>query len=467
MGRGFPGRSIADVTFGAGPRVGFTHIRPCRTGKVGPRLFMQVRDVLLPLAASLSQCDWTLAALDFHLRQRLPRTWKRTPTNFARWLLETFPRQAAPDTAQLFQALRLGPYAQRLLAHARTTKSLPARLLTAPTFRPIPAFAALPLPRLTSPDELADWLALPPEQLVRFTDPRGLSALNPVSFARHYHCHLIPKRDGTLRLIEEPKPLMKRLQRRILHGLLDHVPAHPAAHGFVKGRNCITAAASHAGEAMVLSFDLADFFPSVSYARLYALFRSLGYPRAVALALTDMTTAITPPEVLQTPHLAARPLLQHRHLPQGAPTSPALANLCAFRLDQRIATLARRIGAHYTRYADDLTFSGDPHIAKVLTRAVPEIAHVEGFRLNPTKTRSASQAQRQTVTGLTVNAHVNIPRADYDRLKATLHHLSRPEDPRRTDPAFLARLQGQIAWVESVAPAKGATLRARLAAAFP
>lgn len=428
---------------------------------------MQARAVIYPLAASLSQCDWTFPTLDDHLRQRLPRSWKRTPTTVALWLLEIFPGQTAPDPQRLFHALRNGPFALRLLTHARATKSLPAQLLTPATFRTIPALADLQLPALATPDELAEWLALPPEQLIRFTDPHGLSARNPFHFARHYHCHLIPKRDGQLRLIEEPKPLMKRLQRRILHGLLDHVPAHPSAHGFVKGRNCITAAASHAGEGMVLSFDLADFFPSVSYARLYALFRSLGYPRAVAVALSNLTTAITPPDTLATPNLAARPLLQHRHLPQGAPTSPALANLAAFRLDQRLAALAHRIGAHYTRYADDLTFSGDPHITPILTRAVPEIAHAEGFRLNPAKTRSASQAQRQTVTGLTVNAHVNIPRADYDRLKATLHHLAQPKDPRRTDPAFLARLQGQIAWVEAVAPAKGATLRARLAAAFP
>ena len=427
---------------------------------------MLVRDVLLPLAGSLSQCDWTVEAIEEHLRSRLPRTWPRIPAGMARYMVDTFPGQTAPDPPQLATALQASPFAARLLTHARKTRSLPAPWLVPPIFRPIPALANLPLPRLASPDELADWLAVPPGQLIRFTDPRGLSALNPVTFAHHYHCHLIPKRDGTLRLIEEPKPLMKRLQRRIQHGLLDHVPAHPAAHGFVKGRNCISAAASHAGEAVVLSFDLADFFPSVSPARLYATFRSLGYPRAVALALTHLTTAITPPDVLQTPRLAARDHLRHRHLPKGAPTSPALANLAAFRLDQRLAALARRIEARYTRYVDDLTFSGDPHIAAILTRAVSEIAHEEGFRLNPAKTRTATQAQRQTVTGLTVNRHVNIPRADYDLLKATIHHLARTKDPRRTDPAFLSRLLGQIAWVESVPPLRGAKLRTRLAAAL-
>jgi RNA-directed DNA polymerase len=310
---------------------------------------MQVRDVLLPLAGSLSQCDWTVEALEMHLRSRLPRTWPRIPARMARYVVDTFTGRTAPDPSQIATALQASPFAARLLTHARKTRSLPAPWLDPPVFRPISTLADLPLPRLTSLEDLANWLALPPDQLIRFTDPHGLSALNPVTFARHYHCHLIPKRDGTLRLIEEPKPLMKRLQRRILHGLLDHVPAHPAAHGFVKGRNCITAAASHAGEAVVLSFDLADFFPSVTPARLYATFRSLGYPRALALALTHLTTAITPPDALQTPRLAARDLLQHRHLPQGAPTSPALANLAAFRLDQRLSALARRIGAHYTR----------------------------------------------------------------------------------------------------------------------
>jgi len=142
-------------------------------------------------------------------------------------------------------------------------------------------------------------------------------------------------------------------------------------------------------------------------------------------------------------------------------------NPAAFRLDRRLSALAHRLGARYTRYADDLTFSGDPHIAPVLIRAAPEITQAERFHLNPAKTRQATKGQRQTVTGLVVNSRVNVPRPTYDLLKATIHHLSRSDDPRRTDPAFLARLMGQIAWVEQVNPARGAKLCARLAAALP
>lgn len=423
---------------------------------------MQSDAVLSALAASLAQCDWTPWAIEAHLRQRLPGSWAQTPAGLSRWLIETFPGGTAPDHAPIASALGRSPFAARLLAFARKTGSLPRPWLEPPGFRPPAAFADLPLPALSTPDDLADWLALPPDQLIRFTDPHGLSARNPIHFARHYHCHLIPKRDGRLRLVEEPKPLMKRLQRRILHGMLDHVPSHPSAFGFVRGCNCIQAAAKHAGERMVISFDLSDFFPAIPWTRVYAIFRSLGYPQAVARALAQITTALTPHDTLSTPGLAAREHLKARHLPQGAPTSPALANLAARRLDLRLAGLARSLSATFTRYADDLTFSGNRHIAAILARALPDIVREEGFQLNPAKTRHATDSQRQTVTGLTVNRHVNIPRSDYDRLKATIHHLARPDDPRRCDPAFLARLQGRIAWVEQINPAKGARLRDRL-----
>jgi hypothetical protein len=120
-------------------------------------------------------------------------------------------------------------------------------------------------------------------------------------------------------------------------------------------------------------------------------------------------------------HLRRR--LAEPHLPQGSPTSPALANLCAFSLDLRLASLARTIGATYSRYADDLTFSGDGTLAAAaprLLRLVAAIADDEGFALNPRKTRIMRARVQQRVTGMVVNRHPNAPRPDYDTLKATL-----------------------------------------------
>ena len=154
----------------------------------------------------------------------------------------------------------------------------------------------------------------------------------------------------------------------------------------------------------------------------------------------------------------AAPRLATPHLPQGAPTSPALANLAAFRLDRRLQGLATAAGARYTRYADDLVLSGS-HRLHALAPLVARIAAEEGFRVNPSKTRLMSRAGRQTVTGIVVNERPNVPRAEYDRLRALLHNAAR-DGPGELDRAHVL---GRIAWVAALNPARGAKLR-RLAA---
>jgi len=143
--------------------------------------------------------------------------------------------------------------------------------------------------------------------------------------------------------------------------------------------------------------------------------------------------------------------------------SPALANHVSFTLDRRLSGLASSIGAQYSRYADDLSFSGDRRIVAALLRAVPQIVRHEGFAINPAKTRLMSQTAQQRVTGVVVNAHVNIDRAFFDRLKAIIHACRKPGDTRLHDPGFRASLMGQIDWVASVNPARGLKLRQLLA----
>ncbi|WP_299842105.1 reverse transcriptase family protein [uncultured Roseovarius sp.] len=419
-----------------------------------------------PLAQGLSQQEWAIPDIRHHLEQRLPNHLKKTARALAQDLKQAFPAAKAPDAARLLRYLKGTPKTAPLMAHVKQTGAYPDPPTQPPRFRPVPALADLGLPVLATPDALADWLSLPSLQLTRFADGLGLSARSASPFAPHYRHHLIAKRNGTLRLIEEPKPFLKHLQRKILRGILAPVPPHSSAFGFCTGKSCPQAAARHAGEAMVVSFDLSGFFPSIHQHRVYGLFRSLGYPSAVARHLSGLTTAITPRHVLATPELADRDHLTSRHLPQGAPTSPALANLVGFSLDTRLAGLARSLEATYTRYADDLTFSGDHHIANILQQAVPQIVRDSGFVLNSAKTRVQPAHRRQRVTGLVVNRHLNLPRADYDHLKAVIHHLRTPTDPRRADRAFIDRIAGRIAWLEQVNPPKGAKLRERLADAL-
>jgi hypothetical protein len=273
------------------------------------------------------------------------------------------------------------------------------------------------------------------------------------------------------RLLEIPKSALKAMQRKILAEILDAIPIHPAAHGFCAGRSIITNASVHCGKSTVLRFDLTDFFPSVSAARVFGIFRTIGYPASVARTLMGICTTSLPADVWDArpggrigADFLARQRWITRHLPQGAPTSPALANLAAGRLDRRLTALAVSIGAECTRYADDITFSGDADLArnrKRLATLVAVIADDEGFTLNHRKTRLMRAGVRQQVCGVVVNSHPNVTRVEFDRLKATLTNCVRhgPAGQNRDQlKDFRAHLAGKVSHVCSVHPARGEKL---------
>jgi RNA-directed DNA polymerase len=232
----------------------------------------------------------------------------------------------------------------------------------------------------------------------------------------------------------------------------------------VPGRGTHTFAHAHTGSAVLVSMDLRAFFSSITAARIHGLFRGIGYPEPVAHTLTALTTTRTPAHILRAapdPYLAA--LLRQPHLPQGAPTSPALANLCAFRLDRRLSGLADRLGLNYARYADDLAFSGTLSNGGIdrLVAFAGHIVHEEGFRVHPHKTRVRRQSQRQSLTGLVVNALPAVPREDYDRLRAILHNAATrglAAANRDGHPNFAAHLAGRVAWMSHRHPSRAAKL---------
>lgn len=210
--------------------------------------------------------------------------------------------------------------------------------------------------------------------------------------------------------------------------------------------------------------------------RAYAVFRVAGYPEEVARTLIALCTNQVPGRVLHAmppgddagARFALRQRLAHHHLPQGAPTSPALANLAAFVLDVRLSALADAMGARYSRYADDLVFSGDATLATAATRLerlVGSIARDEGYPLNVRKTRVMRASRRQEVTGVVVNTKPNVGRREFDRLKATLTQCVRHglESQAKGRPEFRAHLEGRVAWVSQLSPRKGEKLAALLA----
>lgn len=345
-----------------------------------------------------------------------------------------------------------------------------------PMGTPPPPLAGIALPALATPGELADWLGLTPGELDWFANawnqPAGTAKLD------HYHYRWVAKPAGGARLIEAPKENLRAIQRRILHAILDRVPVHGAAMGCVRGRSVLDNAGRHTGAAWLLKMDLRDFFVSIPARRIHALFRSLGYPTATARYLTGLTTHATPGRLLcQVPHEEypspeerrrrrawARQFME-RHLPQGAPTSPALANLCAYRLDLRLAGAARECRARYSRYVDDLAFScdtGNRASGRRILAMAQDIILEEGFTPNWRKTRLAPAATAQTITGLVVNEHPNLPRREYETLKAVLtncrHHGPAGQN-RQNLSDFRAHLQGRIAWFRQVNPGRGEKLQ--------
>ncbi|HWF09059.1 MAG TPA: reverse transcriptase family protein [Bryobacteraceae bacterium] len=331
--------------------------------------------------------------------------------------------------------------------------------------QPVAAAAAWELPRIESVGALCDWFWLDAEELEWFADLKGLCRRAARPALGHYLYRALQKSDGSIRLIESPKRRLKSLQRQILNEILDRIPAHPAVHGFVRNRSIKTFAAPHTGKRVVLRMDLSNFFPSFAAARIQAFFRTIGYPKAVADRLGGLCTNAAPRALFAALDHQARSLYCRPHLPQGAPTSPALANLCTYRLDRRLAGLAKSATAAYTRYADDIAFSGDEEFEARASRFASHVGAIlleEGFTVNHRKTRIMRQGVRQHLAGLAVNAHLNVKRTDFDLLKAILTNCARlgPESQNREGhAAFRAHLAGRVGFVESINPARGQRLR--------
>lgn len=323
------------------------------------------------------------------------------------------------------------------------------------------------LPIASAPEHLVELFDLTLPRIAWLTLRFVPGGRPPSTKQAHYVFHWKPKRSGGFRLIESPKPLLRDVQTRILREILDRVPPHPAAHGFTKGRSIRSNAVPHCGQAVVVKWDLENFYANVRFNRVVAIFRSLGYSREAAIWFASLTTSAIPAD-LAFPESGAHAIEPYlgRHLPQGAPTSPALANLSAYSLDVRLSGLAKSFGGVYTRYADDITISGDETFATGLRTFIPLVQQVirqERFCVHPKKRKIVRRCRRQTVAGVVVNSRPNVRRDEYDRLKAILHNAKRTglqSQNRDGHPDFAAHLRGRIAHVAMLNPQRGEKLLA-------
>ena len=279
----------------------------------------------------------------------------------------------------------------------------------------------------------------------------------------HYVAFAVAKRNGGTRIIHAPKRGLKAVQRQVNDLLVSKLPVSPHAHGFLKGRSVATNAAPHVGKAVVIKFDVKDCFPTIHYGRVRGLFIALGYSYPVATSLAVLMTE-APRQKVHVDNNVYHVPTGPRVCVQGAPTSPGLCNAIMRRLDLRLAGLAAKHGFSFTRYADDLTFSGDdPAKVADLKAGVEKIVAAEGFTLNRDKTHIMRKGSRQSVTGVVVNEVAGLSRQDRRKLRAEIHQLNRKTPGDREQSR--ATLQGKLAYLHMLNPEQAERLAKRLASA--
>jgi len=257
---------------------------------------------------------------------------------------------------------------------------------------------------------------------------------------RHNDYRLVPiaKADGTSRLLRVPHDQLKFLQNKVRRHVLDAAEMLDCIHGGVRGRSARTNAKAHVGKTVVFTVDVKDFFPGIGPNTVAKIFRVLGFEAEALQSLIDVT-------------------IWEDQLPQGAPTSVALANLAMYRVDVRISTLARQNGFAYTRYVDDLTLSGSRRLLD-FRGLIQRIVEEEGFRLNPAKLKTMLSGGRQTVTGIVVNQKLNLPREKRTEIRRQVVEAS----SRHPTPFRITRIRGQLAWLSYINPEKADRLRRRI-----
>ncbi len=317
------------------------------------------------------------------------------------------------------------------------------------------------LPLCASAKDIADAMG------ISLTELRFLSYTRDISRISHYQRFTIPKKSGGERLISAPMPRLKRVQYWILDNILEKIPLHAAAHGFRRGCSIVSNAEPHTGAQVVLNSDLKDFFPTLNYPRIKGLFKSLGYSNQVA---TVFALLCTEPDIQQVILDGERYFVRigERSLPQGAPSSPAITNIICRRLDRRLAGAARTLGFAYTRYADDMSFSGSGSSAKKLGKLqwrLAKIVQEEGFQLHPDKTRAMRANSRQEVTGIVVNEKPSLERKTLRRFRALLHQIEKDGPAGKQwgrAHNVLDAVKGFANYVSMVDPPKGRRFRLQI-----
>ena len=258
------------------------------------------------------------------------------------------------------------------------------------------------------------------------------------SLKRHYRYVLVPKSDGSKRQLSVPDTILKRVQRAIADNILSLFPVSQYATAYKKGATLQQNAYPHIGKAKILKLDIEGFFDNILYSRVKDLvFTKECFSEPIRILLSMLC-------------------YNQDALPQGAPSSPAITNILMYGFDEKIGAYCKKKGLTYTRYCDDMTFSGEFDDKKVIAYVARELRKL-GFFLKNRKTVTVPNSKRQTVTGIVVNQKINLPKDYKKKLRQEIYYIKKfglashcdrlaIEDPQK----YLRSLQGKIAYVLQV-----------------
>jgi RNA-directed DNA polymerase len=271
------------------------------------------------------------------------------------------------------------------------------------------------------------------------------SVINSQSY--HYREFKIPKKRGGHRVISSPYPALLECQRWINEYILSKVKNHHSCHGFAKKRSIISNASQHLNKRQLLKVDIKNYFSSIEINKVISVFKNLSYSQNVSFYLARLCTL-------------------NNVLPQGAATSPSLSNIISFYMDKRLHNLSKKYNISYTRYADDMTFSGN-YIPVKFISIINEIINECGFILNHDKTRLSTKSGKRIVTGISVAGHeLKIPRNYKRKLRQEIHYIkeygyySHLSKKKIRDPFYLNKILGKLNYWNQVEPNNSFVLEA-------
>lgn len=259
--------------------------------------------------------------------------------------------------------------------------------------------------------------------------------------SRHYHSVSVPKRNGGTRKLTVPDSNLKYIQRKIADVLLNSMPVSPYATAYKICSGAVKNASQHIGKDWIVKLDIANFFDSILYSTVKEkAFPAKIYSENIRILLTMLC-------------------YYKDSLPQGAPSSPVISNIILYGFDLRVGKWCKAHNITFTRYCDDMTFSGNGEIPDIVSFVKSELLK-EHFFLNTRKTVTARKQNRQEVTGLIVNQKVNIPSEYKRKIRQEIYYCRKFEIKNHLEKIgvtdapcdYLKSLLGKVNYVLSVTP---------------